>query len=202
MFEIPADRIGDFPREVIAYRHRRLASFESTDVERLEFFFRSADGDPVVITSERSGRSWSASPEDFAPGKLSRIVPALSHLEAEEIVAESAGDAKLAELGLSPPNAILSVFGAAPEPDPDASEEELPPSAPKLAEVHVGRVTSDGVIARAAGDPIVYRLAPEIAEQLPVSLQAFRSRFRAAPAPAETSPDADEEVGMPGEKSR
>jgi hypothetical protein len=85
----------------------------------------------------------------------------------------SPGEQELRGLGLSPPNVILSVFGEVAQQGGDE-----PGVAPKLAEVHIGgSYGPDGIIARAVGDPVVYRLDYELAEHIPVSLEAFRNRF-------------------------
>ena len=111
----------------------------------------------------------------MASDKLARLVSELSRLRAEDIAAEEVGEQELRGLGLSPPNVILSVFGEAPR---DSAEVDEPGSAPKLAEVHLGgSYGPDGIIARAAGDPVVYRLDYELAEHIPDSLEAFRNRF-------------------------
>ena len=151
LFEIATERISDFPRETIAYRFRELAQFALTDATKLDFFFQSADGDPVVIQANRSDTGWEAQPEPFAPGKLARAVSELSGLLAEAILAESLGEEELAGLGLSPPHTIVSVFADPPE---DAEEDA---GAQRLAELHLGDVTPEGIVARAAGDPAVYR---------------------------------------------
>jgi hypothetical protein len=204
LYQIAATRIADFPRTVTAYRERHLAQFPATDAQQVDFFFSVPGGDPVAIRAERSGDAgWTSSPEPFAAGKLASVVSELSRLEAADIVAESVGERELEKLGLSPPNTIITVLGAAP---PDAAKEKAegggekkadaeqppPPAAPRLAEVHLGNVTPEGVVAQAGGDPIVYRLDPDTAEQLPVNLEAFQSRFREqAPAP-EAAPPPEE----------
>jgi hypothetical protein len=209
LYQIPAARLADLPRTTAAYRERHLARFAATDAQRVDFFYHVRRGDPVAIRAERSGDGWSSTPEPFASGKLADVVSELSRLEASDIVAESMGEAELEKLGLSPPNTIITVLGATPQeqdkaknakaPEVDASHAEgavaLPPGAPRLAEIHLGKVTPKGVAVRAVGDPIVYRLDLETAERLPVSLDAFQSRFReqpaaAAPPPAEPAPGA------------
>ena len=200
LYEIPAAQLADFPRKVAAYRDRRLSTFAATDAQQLDFFFHSPTGDPVAIHAERTGEAgWTSSPEPFAPDQLASVVSELSQLEADDILAESMGEQELEKLGLSPPNTIITVFGAAPAAPAEAEKAEkggepLPPSAPRLAEVHLGKATPEGVAVRAAGSPIVYRLGLETAERLPVNLDAFQTRFREqepAPAPAELP-------GLPG----
>lgn len=187
LFRIPADRIEDFPRETVAYRQRRLASFSALDAQQIDFFFQDEAGDPVAITGERREGGWSSRPESFAAGKLSAAVAELARLEADDIVAESMGPEELDALGLAPPEAVITVLGARPE-----SGEGAQPDAPLpvLAEVHFGRVTPKGVVARVAGAPEIWRLRLETVAQLPVSLKSFRDRFRAEP-PTEDAP-ADE----------
>lgn len=199
LFEVAAERIADFPREVVAYRFRTLSKFALTDAKQVDFFFHPPVGDPVAITAERTDSGWTSQPEEFAPGKLPRVVSELSRLVAKDVLAEEVGESELETLGLSPPTTIVSVFGARPEAGSGGGGEEADggdasgkqaeaAAAPKLAEVQLGRVTKDGVVARRAGEPTVYRLSPEVAEHLPVDLASFRSRFR-----AEEKPPAEEE---------
>ena len=123
LYEIAATRISDFPRTAVAYRERHLAQFPATDAQQLDFFFHVRGGDPVAIRAERSGDSgWTSSPEPFAAGKLSEVVSELSRLEAADILAESMGEKELEKLGLSPPNTIITVLGAAPAKPAKAPE--------------------------------------------------------------------------------
>jgi hypothetical protein len=207
LYTIARARYEALPRTLAAWRWKQLARFDPSDAKAVDFFFQPPSGDPVVIHAERADAGWSAAPEAFAAGKLDAALGALSHLRASDIAADELGEAELRALGLSPPNAIVTVFGAAPEgAKPKEGEEQ--PARPILAEVQLGNVEgSEWIAARAAGDPTVYRLDYALAEQLPVSLDAFRNRFRAAeaeaapeqePAPA---PGAGEDFLPPGEES-
>jgi hypothetical protein len=173
LYTIAADRFDDFPRELVDYRFKQLSRFDISDARQLDLFFQSTLGDPVAITVTRGDAGWSASPEAVAPEKLVRLVSELSRLRAVDIAADEVGEQELRGLGLSPPNVILSVFGEVAQQGGDE-----PGVAPKLAEVHIGgSYGPDGIIARAVGDPVVYRLDYELAEHIPVSLEAFRNRF-------------------------
>jgi hypothetical protein len=175
LYTISSDRFDDFPRELVAYRFKQLSRFDSADARQLDLFFQPEEGDPVAITAVRGDAGWTASPETVASDKLARLVSELSRLRAEDIAADEVGEQELRGLGLSPANLILSVFGEAPQESEETAE---PGIAPKLAEIHIGSSYGpDGIIARAAGDPIVYRLDYELAEHIPVSLEAFRNRF-------------------------
>jgi hypothetical protein len=215
LYQIAAARLADFPRSTVAYRERHLARFPATEAQRIDFFYHVRGGDPVAIRAERGGDGWTSTPEAFASGKLAGVVSELSRLQASEILAESMGEAELEKLGLSPPNTIITVLGAAPKeaakaPEAAASKkqgaEELPPAAPRLAELHLGNLTPKGIAARAVGDPIVYRIDLETAERLPVSLEAFQSRFReqpaaGGPAPPPDVPEPDQGPPTPAEES-
>lgn len=209
LYRIPADRLDGFPRETVAYRHRTLSEFPVDEAAQLDLYFRPASGDPVLVTALRSDDGWQASPEPMAPGKIARLVAELSRLKASQVLMESASEGDLAELGLSPPNTIVSVFGTAPEADEEAEpaeEDELPPAPerPRLAEIQIGEVQgSEWIVARAAGDPAVYRLDYDLADQLPVSLEALRNRFLVDPDAVEAppTPPALDEFLTPSEES-
>jgi Domain of unknown function (DUF4340) len=202
LFQIAADRIDDFERKTVAYRNRTLARFALGDAQQIDFFFQ-AKGDPLALHARRGPDGWTSSPEQFGPGVLTRVASELSRLEATDVMAESMGEKELEALGLSPPATTITVLGAEPESAPEG--DELPPPAPRLAEVYFGHPTPAGVPARALGDPAVYRLALDAAEHVPVSLDAFRTRFRAQPeakpgAPAAGAAPAEELVD-PAEES-
>ncbi len=192
-FWIGAERIDDFPRDPVDYRDRTLARLSPSEIEQLDFYFQSAEGDPTAIHATRGDEGWTSTPEAFAEGKLAAIASELGRLEAVDILAESMGEAELEGIGLSPPLAILTAFGAAPEAE--AAEGELPPQSPVLAEIQFGKVTSEGVVARRAGRDTIYRLGIAVLETIPISLEAFRNRFQPPPeAEAPLPPPAEEGV--------
>jgi hypothetical protein len=204
LYTIPADRSADFPRQVVAYRFKQLAKFAASEAAQVDLFFQPEKGDPVAISASRGDEGWSSDPEKMAPDKISQMVSELANLEAGDIVTENASQEELSRLGLAPPRTILTVFGEAPEAEPDADptgpdEAAEPASPPRLAEIHIGNVEgSEWIVARAAGEPRVYRLAYELAEHIPIALDAFRNRFTAPPeeAPAEDGEETgDEETG-------
>jgi len=207
LYTIQAARFDSLPRDVMAYRWKQLARFDVADAHAADFFYQAPTGDPVVVHAERGDAGWTSTPESFGAGKLDAALAALSHLKAGQIVADAMEEPKLRKLGLAPPNAVVTVFGPRPEAGKTAegekaAESESPPPLPVLAEVQFGNVEgSEWIVARAAGDPTVYRLAYSVAEQLPVSLDAFRNRFRAEEAPAapaqEAKPEPDEGEDFP-----
>lgn len=197
LYLVPKARLDSMPRDLAAWRWKQVARFDMTEAHAADFFFQAASGDPVVIHAERGENGWTSSPEAFAEGKLEIALAELSHLRAEGIESDAPDESSLRKRGLAPPNAVITVFGARPEGE-KAGEGESPPPLPVLAEVQVGDIEgSEWIAARAAGDPTLYKLAHGFAEQVPVSLDAFRNRFRAeekpAAPPAEEPPKAPEE---------
>lgn len=173
LYTIPAEGLDDFPVELAAYRFRQLAKFPVLDARRIEFGFQSAQGATVGITATRGDDGWSSQPEAFAEGKLDAIVGELARLRADSIWADALGDAERAAIGLEPPNASIRVFGDGDEP---------------IAQVDLGKPAHDGVPARIPGQPIIFRLAPDAAEHIPVSYEAFTNRFAAPPDSAPEGP--------------
>ncbi len=184
LYEIAASRLDGLPRTVVAFRDKVLTRFETADAKAFELQFHEG-GAPVLIagTWDEEG-GWQAAPEALAPGKASRLISELSSLEALDIAAEEVGQGERAGLGLSPPGAVLRVFGAGP-----------PAERERLAELSLGvHQAGRGLAAQRRDDPVVYWLPEALAEHLPVDLEAFRASFRATEEPAadssETPPDS------------
>jgi hypothetical protein len=172
LYRIPTERLDELPRELVDYRFKQLADFAPSDAQRVEIVFQrlvsSPEGDePLRIVATRGETGWTSEPEAFQSGKLSGMLSELSRLKADRILADAMGEDELADLGLSPPNTEILVFG----------EQDAP-----LARVKLGLVRGDeGIVAQSADDPKVFQIAHGIGEFVPVNLDAFRSRFRAAP---------------------
>ena len=122
----------------------------------------------------------------MAPGKAAMLVSRLATLKAEEIAAETLGPKELTGLGLAPPRVVLRVAGSGAPGEP-------------LAEVQLGVADAErGIAARRADAETVYWLDYDLAEHLPLSLEAFRNRFAAQPDAEEPGADeALEEAGPP-----
>jgi hypothetical protein len=188
LYRIPAERISDFPRRVVEYRFRELAKFDSFDAQRLEITFE--DRESLRIEAKSGEAGWSSEPERLDPAKLATLVRELSNLRARDILAESAGPAELAALGLEPPRVAFRAFGMPPGSKPDAAPAEL-----LLGEVQIGISRgADGIAARRPGVETLFLLDPALAEQIPVSLEALRSRFL---APEKAEPQGTGEAEPP-----
>jgi hypothetical protein len=187
LFRIPSERLQDFPREVGSYRFRELSRFEPDQAERLEIVFQPPGETAVTITALRGDEGWISTPEAVEPEKLASMIDDLSRLRATKLLADAMGEAERRELGLLPPGARFTVSG----------------KSGSLAQVDLGIVKgSDGVIAQSTGGEAVYLLSPSVAEVLPVSLEALRSRFLAKPEPAEPADETgDASAGPEGASS-
>ena len=146
--------------------------------------------EPVEITATRDESGWTSIPERIDPGMLSSLLFALSRLRADGILADRMGPEELRSLQLAPPAASFRVYGEGDEP---------------LAEVEIGALRDDEwILARRGGDETIFQLEFELAEQIPVSLEAFRNRFaideEAADADAPDD-DAPEDILSPDEES-
>jgi len=169
LYRIAEARVDDLPRRVVDYRFKRLAEFSESDAQRVELAFAAPGGDRFTLTATREEDGWRAVPEGLAGDKIARLVEELSVLHADDILAEQVGPAELEGLGLDPPNARLRVYGAGEDPE-------------LLADVRLGALRDDGgVTAQSGGSPQLFELDAALAEQLPVSLEAFRNRFLSPP---------------------
>ena len=186
--EVPSERLADFPRTVVAYRFKELARFPVPEAQRVELAFHPGEGvAPVVVALDRSDAGWTTADATLAPGKGTRLVAELSRLRAADIVSDTATPEELRAQGLSPPAVAIRVLGVKPAAT----------DAPLLADVSFGTSGAKGIAARSAKSEALYRIAPELAEHLPTSLEAWRERFLAKESPpsAELPPAPTEGQG-------
>jgi hypothetical protein len=181
-FRIPNERLDDFPRRVAAYRFKQLASFVPSDARQLEIAFPDPEAGAHVVIAEHGEDGWTSSPELLAPGRAARMVAELSTLHGSDIVADAMSEAEQAALGLVPGHVVLRVRG-------EAGAEGGPGEV--LAEVVLGEADHEhGIAARALGSDRIYRIDYELAEHLPISLEALRNRFLSKEEAAPAAPDA------------
>lgn len=201
LYEIPEDRFQKLPKKVEAFRFKRLSNFVASDAERFELVFpdlaaaKQGASDVVTITGTRTDEGWETAPEPMAAGLAARMIAELSRLDAAGIAADEVGPRELVGLGLSPPHASIRVYGKPEAPEgaaAGAAEGAEPGRAPLLADVQLGVQDGDRIVARRADRPTIFRLDAAKAEDVPVSLEAFRNRFVSKEGPAEeTAPAAD-----------
>ncbi len=178
LFRIRSERLDDFPREVVDYRFKELARFTPLEAQTVELVFHPEGGEAVGVTAIRDAGEWRSQPEVIEPAKIRRMLEDLARLEADEVLAESAGPEELAGLGLDPPRVSLVVLS---EEDDDGAE--------KLAELRLGEIQgSEGIVAQRADRDTVFRVDYELAEHVPVSIEALRNRFLASEEEPEPPP--------------
>ena len=201
LYQIPNERFDKLPKTVAAFRWKSLANFVATDAQRFEISYAdpAAQGASrvVTITGESSDAGWTTKPEAMDPERASRLVAELARLSAVDIAAEKMGAAELAAVGLDPPRATVRILGKTPEGGGEA---------PELAKMIFGVEKGETIFAQVPGRETVYRVSSKLAEQVPISLEAFRNRFVAEEAPpgegaAGAAPppmlEMDGESGMP-----
>jgi hypothetical protein len=195
LYTIAEDRLEDFPRSLDAYRFKRLSAFELASARALTLELatrveeQSSEALRVHLTLEQAG--WRSADRAVDPDAISRLVRTLSSLSADGRVADAMGDAELASLGLAPPRGRLVVEGGA---DPDA-----PPQT--LAALELGRMDPvRGLFVRRTDRDTVFLLAPESAEALPWSADAWTRNFEAPPTEEADAEDPEAE-GVGGVES-
>ena len=181
LYRVPSMRLEDFARDVVAYRFRELATFPAAEAKRVELRFRGPGADEVVIVASRGESGWTSEPEAIEPEKIARLVEELSRLVADDILAERVGPDERAGLELDPANVVFRVSG-----EGDAS-------AARLAEVRLGAIrTGGGIVAQTGESPLVFELAGELGEFLPLNLEALRNHFLAPEPEPEPAPMSEE----------
>ncbi len=185
-YAIDEQRYRDLPRRVVEFRYKQLADYLGTDVARFELVLRQEDSDErLVLTGEQSKGRWTTTPERMRPGAPARMISALSALRAKKIIAEEMGPSERKALKLEPANAALRIYGSVEQGEP------------LLAELRLGTIAAGVLYAQVPGRGAVYGLESDVAEDVPVSLEAFLNRFLSqeeeAAGEAETSEATESE---------
>ncbi len=182
LFSMPATLLDDFPEGPVALRDRKLGRFSTLDAASFELALEDPDrAQTFRVTATKESTRWSTQPA-MQPGKASRLVSELAGLEAQDVLAESMGEGELRGLGLAPPRVALRVEGGQPE------EDGAKPAV--LAELEFGTPDPErGIPARIVGSDTVYWVEPELADVMPVNVEAFENRFASKEAKPESEVD-------------
>ena len=177
LYRVPDRRIAELPRQLIDFRFKELSRFDSEQALRIEIEFAAADdalpasAEPTRVELVRQDGAWLSAEGPVDGEKVGQLLAELASLEASEILADAMGAEELAALGLDPPRVVLRVFGA-------AGAEAAPEVGVILGEVQLGlHDPAAGIVARAPHRDVIYRIASEFADQLPLDLTAYRERF-------------------------
>lgn len=165
-FAIDEQRYKDLPRRLVEFRYKQLADYLASDAARFELLLRQEDSDErMLLSGELADGRWTTTPERMSPGAPARMISSLSALRAVDIIADAMGDAERKALKLEPANVELRIYGT-----PDQGE-------PLLVELRLGTIAAGVLYAQVPGRDTVYALEADAAEDVPVSLEAFRNRF-------------------------
>ncbi len=205
LYRIAAARLDDFPRAVVDYRSKRMATFERSAARRLELEFHAVDDDEEVgqgapestrvgdgarglrVVAELGEVGWTSPEPSIDPDRASQLIRELASLRAVDIMADEMGPTELASLGLNPPRVRIRVEGGA---DPKQPMETL-------AELLIGRLDPDrGVFAQRADVPTIFLLPAAVVEDLPISAERYRSDFALAPVSEGEGLGGDEGEGL------
>jgi len=192
-YSVAASQLDALSRKVGSYRFRELARFDEAEADRFELVLQDdAAGQSLELTGERGEAGWVTEPEAMSPVKVSTLLSRLARLKAEDVLADQLGPTERAFLKLSPPQVQLRVFGTAPA---DGGDPRL------LADVSLGQpVFGQGIPALRPERETVYLIDYDLAEHIPVSVDAMRNRFLADEEGAAEGPDgepADADLDLP-----
>jgi len=198
LYKVPNERFDKLPKTAVAFREKQLARFVATDAQRFEITYADpqsasdgASSQSVTIEGESAGDAgWTTKPDPWATGLAARMIAELARLDAADVAAEQMGPDELAGVGLAPARATVRVLGQAPEGGGDA---------PVLATVLLGVQKNGKIVAKRPDRDTVYLVSDTLAEHLPISIEAYRSRFVAKEEPKPEGEAAPEAVVAPPE---
>jgi len=184
LFSVRSDLVDDLPQDVMSLRFREVGRFSAVEAKAFELGFHNANGSlSLSVFGNRDEGNWVTDPK-MAPGKASRFLSSLAGVVAIDIDAEKATDETLSTLGLLPPKVSITIQG-----DMSEGKRDI------LAHVDLGVVDADrGIAARIQGERTVYRLHYDLAEDIPISPEAFRNRFSDESEEEKSKDDSGEEL--------
>ncbi len=184
LYRVVAERISELPQGVFAFQFKQISKFNPERVGAVEISFPAA---AKTVRVDRGVDGFAAASEMLVPGVAERLIAELADLKAVAIVTAAMEPQELAVARLSPPEVSFRVFDRSEPPEP-------------IAEIRLGELDPElGIIARAADRETIYRIDAALAEQIPVSLEAYESRFVSAPLPPISPSPEPEPVPEPSE---
>lgn len=178
-FEVPDRILADVPRDVFAYRWKRVFALDDARVARLDLYFPR---ESAQYAFTRDGDAWKAvgSEAEVEPLRLDDVTYALRELDA---VAELP-EAPLATLGLEPPRARI---------EPKDAEGG------SLGWIELGDPEGDGIAARSSTSERMWRVAKTLGDDLPLGHEAFQTRWLKPKPPPPVPAPAPEAAPPPAE---
>ncbi len=202
LFKVARGRLVEVPRDVFAYRYKQISGFDVADAQAFEVEFRasseSSSVEPLRERVERVAQGWKATGAPWRPGKAGGLIAELARLEAIAVVVEAGETVEAAELGLAPPRVVLRAFGKVE----GRAEGNAASGAPLLAEVELGRSDEGvGIVARAKGEPVIYRIDEDLAVAIPLDLERYEAEFLAPANEGASDGEAEARAQEPVEGS-
>ena len=172
VFEVPQRVLDSVPRELFAYRFKKVLEVGQT-VDRIDLYFPR---DGLAYAFSRSGDGWAAEAEDVevTSFRVEDVLYAVRSLDASD--AEEP-DVDLVSVGLEPPWVRVTLRA-------DGGEE--------LGWLELGDLDLErGIAARSSQSGRLWRVPSELAEDVPLGLEAFDNRWNTWTAPEEPSPEVE-----------
>ena len=187
LYRIDAERRDDWKTRINDYRDKMLSEFDVSSARELVLEFAADDARPAErVEAVLAESGWTSEGVDLDSSRVSDLVRTLASLRAEDIMADEMGPDELASLGLVPPRVEIRIGGGAPTEEASRS----------LAQVEIGNpVEGRGVFARRAGEETVYVLPFSLAEEIPISREAFAADFEAREEVGDSADASDPNEG-------
>jgi hypothetical protein len=172
IFEVPERLQADVPRELFAYRDKRVLTLPERTADRVELLF-PRDGEQYVFVRDGTDAAWRLDRKDqklMDPGKVEDLLFELYTLNATALVEKP----DRAALGLEPPAVRVSVSGAGKA----------------LGWLEIGDGTEEiGLAAASSQSDRTWRVRSDLKLSLPLSSAALRQDWPIGPTePAPAAP--------------
>jgi hypothetical protein len=159
VFEVPERALADIPRELFSYREKQVLRIDEDAVRRIELGFPR---DEVSYAFVREDNRWNVKDAEVQVDSL-RIEDVLYAVRDLEATGIEEGSVEPSALGLAPAGVRVTLR--------DGEGQEL-------GWLELGDPTVDaGIPARSSADDRLWRVANQLAEDVPLSLEAFRNNF-------------------------
>ncbi len=180
---VALERVDDFPRELFAYRSKHIGAFDVTRARRFQLIYRDLSTQPdareaqTAVVGELVAGEWQVPTHPMSPDRAAAMIEGLARLDANGIIADGLGEDALAELRLAPPRVSIRV------------EDE---QGEALMAFGLGRRHGDrGFMVMRDDSPVIYRVGPEVADLVPLSVSALETAFSSIEDPSVEVENAD-----------
>jgi hypothetical protein len=171
LLELPVRIVDGIPREVFAYRFKRVLSLEGDELAALELAFPR---EQASYRFKRDDQTWKPEDAELKVDSL-ELADLVFAIEALDATSLEQGEPDLARLGLAPPRVRISARTAA---------------GAELGWLELGDPDPErGLAARSSAGNEIWRVDNKLGEDVPLGLDAFRNTL--VEKPAEPAPPAE-----------